>query len=116
MAQLIDGHRYRLPTGQLVVARQTPEGYFLEFRRKYASPIVVDPVGILTLNGEAMRLTVDCLIPDYTENESASNAEMNEVIQMVLDIHERGGKIWETLRETARNLHGQSLAGQSGEE
>jgi hypothetical protein len=109
MAQLTDGQRYRLPTGQLVVARQTPEGFFLEFRRKYASPIIVDPLGILTLNGEAMRLTVDCLIPDYSENDGIATAEMNEVMQMVLDIHERGGEIWELLREMAKDLHGKAL-------
>ncbi len=109
MAQLKDGQRYRLPTGQLVVARDTPEGFFLEFRRKYASPIIVDPVGVLTLNGEAMRLTVDCLIPDYSENEGVATAEMNEVMQMVLDIHERGGEAWSQLREVARHLHGQAL-------
>lgn len=109
MAQLTDGQKYRLPTGQLVVARQTPEGYFLEFRRKYASPIIVDPFGILTLNGEALRLTVDCLTPDYSENEGAATAEMNEVMQMVLDIHERGGEAWEQLREATRILHGKAL-------
>lgn len=109
MAQLKDGQRYRLPTGQLVVARDTPEGFFLEFRRKYASPIIVDPVGVLTLNGEAMRLTVDCLIPDYSENDGVATAEMNEVMQMVLDIHERGGEAWAQLREVARHLHGRAL-------
>lgn len=112
MAQLKDGQRYRLPTGQLVVARDTSEGFFLEFRRKYASPIIVDPVGVLTLNGEAMRLTVDCLIPDYSEDDGVATAEMNEVMQMVLDIHERGGEAWLQLREVARHLHGQALGPQ----
>ena len=109
MAQLTDGQRYQLPTGQLVVARQTPEGFFLEFRRKYASPIIVDPLGILTLNGEAMRLTVDCLIPDYSESDGIATAEMNEVMQMVLDIHERGGEVWGALREVVKDLHGKAL-------
>ncbi|NLI34182.1 MAG: hypothetical protein GX422_15585 [Deltaproteobacteria bacterium] len=115
MADLADGKRYRLPNGQLVVARETPEGFLLEFRRKYAAPVVVDRLGILTLNGEAMRLTVDCLTPVYTEDEGASNMEMSAIVQMVLDIHERGGKSWEDLVASVKRLHGQSFDSSSEE-
>ncbi|NLI81951.1 MAG: hypothetical protein GX443_09730 [Deltaproteobacteria bacterium] len=111
MAELQDGRKYRLPTGQLVVARETGEGFLLEFRRRYASPILVDSHGLLIHNGDAMRLTVDCLTPVYTENEDASNLEMSAIVQMMLDIHERGGRDWEELATEVKRIHGRALEG-----
>lgn len=109
MTQLVDGKRYRLPTGQMVKARHTAEGFLLEFRTKSTSPIHVDPAGLLTVRGEAVRLTVDCLTEAPSGSDEASALEMHEIMNMVLDIQEQGGEVWKALKTTVQSLHARAM-------
>lgn len=107
MAQLIDGRKYRLPNGQTVTAKQTNEGFLLEFRRKSATPIFVDSMGLLIQKGEAMRLTVDYLAEEPDEDQAGGG--MEEYIMMLLTVHQCGGEAWESLQGAIRSIYAQAL-------
>jgi hypothetical protein len=109
MAQIIDGRKYRLPNGQTVTAKQTGEGFLLEFRRKSATPIFVDSMGLLVQKGEAMRLTVDYLVEEIGEDQAALAAGVEEYVMMVLAVQQCGGEAWETMQGAIRGLYGQAM-------
>lgn len=109
MAQLIDGRKYRLPNGQTVTARQTDEGFLLEFRRKSATPIFVDSMGLLVQKGEAMRLTVDYLFEETEEVQAAMAGGVEEYVMMVLSVQQQGGEAWESMQGAIRGIYAQAM-------
>jgi hypothetical protein len=109
MMELIEGQRYRLPNGQTVIAKRTSEGFLLEFRRKSATPIFVDSMGLLVQKGEAMRLTVDHLIQDIGDEEAAQAAGVEEYVMMMLAVQQCGGEVWESLQGAIRGIYGQAM-------
>ena len=109
MAQLKDGRRYRLPNGQTVTAKQTSEGFLLEFRRRSATPIFVDSMGLLIQKGEAMRLTVDYLAEEPEEDPTCVSGGMEEYVMMLLTVQQCGGEAWESLQGAIRGIYGQTL-------
>lgn len=109
MAQLIEGRKYRLPNGQTVTAKQTGEGFLLEFRRKSAAPIFVDSMGLLIQKGEAMRLTVDYLVEELDEDQAVQAAGVEEFVMMVLTVQQCGGEAWESMQGAIRGIYGQAM-------
>ena len=109
MAQLIDGRKYRLPNGQTVTAKQTSEGFLLEFRRKSATPIYVDSMGLLIQKGEAMRLTVDYLAEEPDEDQTCVSGGMEEYVMMMLTVQQCGGEAWESLQGAIRGIYAQAM-------
>lgn len=109
MAQLIDGRKYRLPNGQTVTARSTSDGFLLEFRRKSAAPIVVDPMGILIHKGEALRLMTDHLVEEADGDHAAGSGGVEDFLTMVLAVHDCGGEAWESMQGAIRAIYGEAM-------
>lgn len=106
--KLIAGKRYRLPNGRVVTARDTTDGMMLEFDRKNIEPIVVDPLGILVHRGEAMRQTTELLSPVDDLDVAPLPMEFEELMRMIFELKELGGKPWMKLWECVRHIHAEA--------
>lgn len=109
--KLINGKRYRLPGGRMVTARETSDGMLLEFDRKSIEPIEVDPFGLLIHKGEVMRQTTDLLTLIDDAESPVHPMEMEDLMRMVFELKEMGGKPWAEMWECVRKIHARAKCG-----